>query len=228
MTILSGDFLLFQATQMLSKECKALPISQGETILDLTFNSLEKISKSAAKETKMQKRFDVLPQEYLEIVRLRAAVPQVHCMIGGILGNGTEDMVESLGIYGKNYGIVGTVIDEFMDLFDYTKFSNRLRAEVVPLPVLCALQDSNVKDKILPLIENFEVDQTGYDRLVRYVLSSVIIKKVKKEVASLPQKSVTELQKTFRENKARENLLTIQSVVNGILGNIDDFTSLKL
>jgi geranylgeranyl pyrophosphate synthase len=227
-TVLAGDFLLFQASQMLSKECNALPPSQGKIVLELTSGSLAKISKSAAKETLMQKRFDVLPQDYLEIVKLRASVPQVHCMIGGILGGGTASMVDSLGLYGKNYGVVGTVIDEFMDLYDYVKFSNRLRDEVVPLPVLCALKDSNVKTGILPLIDNFEINQTNHSRLVRSVLSSVEVKKVQKEIAALPQRSNAEVQKTLRENSARENLLTIQSVVKDLLCNIGDFTSLEL
>jgi geranylgeranyl pyrophosphate synthase len=227
-TVLAGDFLLFQASQLLSNECNALLVNQSKTILDLTSESLAKISKSAAKEAQMQKRFDVLPQDYLEIVKLRASVPQVHCMIGGILGGGTDSMVDCLGLYGKNYGVVGTVIDEFMDLYDYTKFSNRLRDEVVPLPVLCALQDLNVKAEILFLIKNYEMNQTDHNRLVRSVLSSVKVKKVQKEIAVLPQRSIAEVQKTLRENNAQENLVTIQSMVKDLLCNIDDFTSLEL
>jgi geranylgeranyl pyrophosphate synthase len=227
-TLLAGDFLLYQASQSLYKECNTLPDEQKEMILDLTFTSLAKISKSAAKETKMQKRFDVPPKDYLEIVRLRASVPEAHCMIGGILGGGSKSMVASLGVYGRNYGIVGTVIDEFMDLYDYTKFSNRLRDEVVPLPVLCALQDSKIKTEIFPLIEGFKVDPIDHSRIVSAVLASDNVKKLQKELLVLPTKSNLSLQETIRENNAKGNLLTIQMVIRGLLCNIGEFTNLTI
>ncbi len=227
-TLLAGDFLLFHAAQELFKESTRLPPQQKNSVLDLTFNSLSKICDSAAKESKMQKRFDVLPREYLEIVRLRAAVPETHCMIGGILGGGSESMVAGLGVYGKNYGIVGTVIDEFMDLFDYVKFSDRLRNEVITLPVLCALQDTKFRPDILPLLEKFEVNQTEHANIVRAVLTSDKVKKLQREISVLPDKSCQQLQKTIGENKAREELSAIQIVVRELLCNIGKFTNLKL
>jgi geranylgeranyl pyrophosphate synthase len=224
-TILTGDFLLIQASFSLFKECNCLPPEQKNIVLNLTFEALAKISKSAAKETKMQKRFDVSPSEYLEIVRLRATVPEAHCMIGGILGGGTESMIASLHDYGRNYGIVGTVIDEFMDLFDYTKFSNRLKNEVVPLPILCALQDSKIKTEILPLLEKFEATQTEHDQIVRAVLNSEKVKKLQKEISTLSTSSNIKIEKTLKENRARENLSTIQMVVKELLSNIGEFTN---
>ncbi len=227
-TLLAGDFLLFQASQSLYQECNTLPNEQKNLILDLTFKSLAKISKSAAKEIKMQKRFDVSPKDYLEIVRLRASVPEAHCMIGGILGDGTESMVASLGVYGRNYGVVGTVIDEFMDLYDYTKFSNRLRDEVVPLPVLCALEDSKIKGEILPLLEAFGVNPSSHNSIVRAVLASDKVKQLQKDLSALPIKSNLALREFIRENNARGNLLTIQMVVQDFLCNIGEFTSLTI
>ena len=70
----------------------------------------------------MRRRIDVSSKDYLEVVRLRASVPEAHCMIGGILGSGTKKMISLPWKLWRNYGIVGTVIDEFMDLFDYHKF----------------------------------------------------------------------------------------------------------
>jgi octaprenyl-diphosphate synthase len=227
-TILTGDFLLIQASFSLFKECNSLPPEQKNVVINLIFEALAKISKSAAKETKMQKRFDISPSEYLEIVRLRAYVPEVHCMIGGILGGGNESMIASLQDYGRNYGVVGTVIDEFMDLFDYTKFSNRLKNEVVPLPVLCILQDSKIKTEILPLLEKFEVTQAEHNQIVRAVLNSQKVKTLQKDISILPIKSNIEIQKTLKENNARGNLSTIQMVVKELLSNIGEFTNLTL
>jgi geranylgeranyl pyrophosphate synthase len=227
-TILTGDFLLIQASFSLFKECDMLPPEQKNAVLNLTFEALAKISKSAAKETKMQKRFDISPSQYLEIVRLRSTVPAAHCMIGGILGGGNDCVIASLQDYGRNYGIVGTIIDEFMDLIDYSKFSNRLKNEVIPLPILFALQDSKIKTEILPLLEKFEVTKAEHGQIVRAVLNSEKVKKLQMDISTLPIKSNLRIQKTLKENVARGNLSTIQSVVKELLGNIGEFTSLML
>jgi geranylgeranyl pyrophosphate synthase len=134
-------------------------------------------------------------------------------------------MIASLNDYGRNYGIVGTVIDEFMDLFDYTKFVNRLKNEVVPLPILCALQDSKIKTEILPLLEKFEVTQAEHDQIVRAVLNSEKVKKLQKTISTLPTKSNIKIQKALKEKSARENLSTIQMVVKKLLSNIGEFTN---
>ena len=86
--LLSGDFLLVQAALSLAKECEPLNEEQKDAILGLTIQALIKICKSAAKESAMRRKFDVSLQDYLEVVGLRASVPEVHCMIGGILGGG--------------------------------------------------------------------------------------------------------------------------------------------
>ncbi len=73
-------------------------------------------------------------------------------------------MISSLGNYGRNYGIVGTIIDEFMDLFDYQKFSYRLKNECVPLPLLCAITDLTTKRKDKPFLNDFCISKNDYDQ----------------------------------------------------------------
>lgn len=224
-TLLAGDFLLVQAALSLFEECESLPSEQKNKIIELTFQALSKISKSAAEETKMRRKIDTLPQDYLQIVRLRAAVPEIHCMIGGILGGGTKSMISCLGNYGRNYGIVGTIIDEFMDLFDYQKFSNRLCNECIPLPVLCALQNTTIKEKIAPIIKGFTLSKNDYSQIVKLVMNSNEVEKLRKDLLLLPLNSNLQIIKNFKENTARRDLSTILKVLEGLLSNLNEFTN---
>jgi geranylgeranyl pyrophosphate synthase len=226
-TVLAGDFLLFQASQMLSKECNALPVSQSKTILDLTSESLAKISKSAAKEAQMQKRFDVLPQDYLEIVKLRASVPQVHCMVGAILGGATDTMVSALGSFGENYGVVGTIFDEFMDLFDYDKFNARLIKECLPLPLMYVLKDKALKNNLLHIIEDSKVDQIGHANVIQLAMASEKVKELVGKQIIIVDKTIDLVQDSIKNN-AGDDLSKLLIALRGLICNMDEFTNRKI
>ncbi len=224
-SILAGDILLVQASLSLVKACEPLPVEKKETIIRLTFQALTEISRSAAKEAGMRRRFDTLPKDYLEVVRLRSGVSKIHCMIGGILGGATESVVSCLGKYGRNYGIAGTIIDEFMDLFDYQKFSSRLRNETVPLPVLCALQDESKRENVLSLINNFETNKMDYAALIKSVMNSVEVEKLAKYTMMLTKESSQQINKCLEESNARRDLSKLPKILEGLLSNLVEFTN---
>jgi geranylgeranyl pyrophosphate synthase len=173
----------------------------------------------------MRRKIDTLPQDYLQIVRLRSSVPETHCVVGGILGGGKKNMISCLGNYGRNYGIVGTVIDEFMDLFDYEKFSNRLRNECIPLPVLCALQNKTIRGKIEPTLGEFKVSKNDYNQIVRLVTRSDEVEELRKDMLSLIVNSNLKLDNIFKENTTRRNLSVTLKVLEGLLCNMNEFTN---
>jgi len=218
-TLLAGEVLLVQGSMLLHKECEALPDEQKQAILDLTFEALIEISNSVAMETKMRGKIDIKPQDYFEVIRLRAAVPEVHCKIGGILGGGTEEVIDILGRYGRTYGIVGTIVDEFMDLLDQRKFGNRLRNECLPFPVLCALGNPMIKTEIKSFIDQFDAARKGKDKTIGLVLRSDEVQKLKKDTILLAEKELKEIT-NFAINAASTNLLPLLEVLNEILRTI--------
>ncbi|MGD6851095.1 MAG: polyprenyl synthetase family protein [Candidatus Bathyarchaeia archaeon] len=223
-SILAGDILLVQGAFTLYRECEGLPFEQREKIVQLTFGSLAEISKSAAREALMHRRFDILPKDYLEVVRLRAAVPEIHCRVGAILGGGTNEIVEVLGLYGRNYGIIGTILDEFLDMFDYEKFNNRLSKECLPLPILCVLQNNEIKDKILPSIKEYQVNRPDYERIIQLVMSSNEVKTLKDEQIKHVDKTFKQLHNSI-ENNAEKDLRNLLSIFRSLTCKVDEFTS---
>lgn len=218
--LLAGDVMLVQAAFSLVKECEQLDREQKDTILLLTFQSLNKICKSAAKESSMRRRFDVSSHDYLEVVSLRASVSQVHCTIGGILGGGTKKMISYLGNYGKTYGIVGTVIDEFMDLYNYDKFSNRLKNECVPLPVLCALKNAAINEKLIMVLNKFEISRKEHGHLVKVVVGSEEVKNLQREILELSNSQIYNIERELIKSCARGDLLTLNRVLQKLLCNL--------
>ncbi len=224
-SLLTGDVLLVQAAFSLYKECESLTIEQKNSIIEITFQALINISKSAAKESAMRRNFDVTPQDYLEVVQLRASVPAAHCMIGGLLGGGSKSVISSLGDFGRDYGIAGTVIDEFMDLADYQKFRARLKNECVPLPLLCAMHDLVTKQKIMPFLNDFEVSKIDFKGVVEFVNTSEEVNALRNNILELMTKSNLRIDRNIKESIARRDILTLTKVFEALLCNIYEFTS---
>ncbi len=224
-SLLAGDVLLVQAAFSLYKECESLTIEQKNSIIEMTFQALVNISKSAAKESAMRRNFDVTPQDYLEVVTLRASVPAAHCTIGALLGGGSKSEISTLGDFGRNYGITGTVIDEFMDLADYQKFSARLKNECVPLPLICAMQDIAIKEKITSLLNDFEVSRGDFKTVVELVKTSDKVNALKDDILQLITTSNLQIDKNIKESIARRDISTLTKVLESLLRNINEFTS---
>jgi geranylgeranyl pyrophosphate synthase len=222
--ILAGDILLVQAAFALYKECDKLATDQREIITKLTFKALMDISKSAAKEAYMHKKLDASPKEYLEVIRLRASVAELHCRIGAMLGEGSEETIAILGLYGRTYGIVGTVLDEFFDLVDFEKFSARLSNEVLPLPVIYALSEPTLRMDILPLIQDFKIAKDDHASIVRTIMPLKELRRLRIKQYRLVDDTIKQIEK-ISQNDAVKDLTKLMMVLRELICNLESFTN---
>lgn len=180
--LLAGDTLLIQGLMLFHKECESLSKEQKEKISNLLFQAFIEISQAEVAETKLMKKMDVSSEKYFEIIRMRAVVPELHCRIGAILGNGNARAIEALGNYGKTFGIISTIRDEFIDLLEYQELQNRLKNECPPLPFILALQNSCIKNKVLPLLKNTSHRRKNFTEITKMILESKEVQKLKREI----------------------------------------------
>lgn len=114
--LLAGDALLIQGLTLLHRECSNLSEEQKRRILILVNKAFFDISKAEAKETVMKGKLDIPPEKYLEILRLKCVVPQVHCQIGAVIADANNEVIFKMGEFGKTYGIISSIVEEFADL----------------------------------------------------------------------------------------------------------------
>jgi geranylgeranyl diphosphate synthase type I len=151
--ILAGDALLFKGLLMLNEAIKKLPEEKSRQILEAVKESFEGISGAEAKEASNRGRIDLTGQEYFEIIKMKVAVAAVTTRIGAILGNGTPQQIELLDHFGQTFGVLNTVRDEYIDVYESDELKNRAEKECLPLPVLLTFQDLNKKTAILNLLK---------------------------------------------------------------------------
>ncbi|MGE5574773.1 MAG: polyprenyl synthetase family protein [Ignavibacteria bacterium] len=206
--ILAGDILLAQGFRQLT-EAAANSQIDSEKIIRLVSEAILEISRAQALETQLHNRSDLDPDEYLDVIRLKAVVPEMSMKIGAVLGNAKTEAVETLGHFGRTYGINSLIIEEFTDLLNFEEVRNRLKNECPPLTVIYALQNREIKNKLAPLL-SAEFSQEVYDSIVQTVLDS---------------KEVEVLGDMLAENAEREEKI-LAKVIKGKMG--EDLKNLLL
>jgi geranylgeranyl pyrophosphate synthase len=210
--LLAGDALLIQGSTLLYRECEKLPREQRNAILGLVPEALFEISNAEAMETGLMKKLDVTPQEYLKIIRLKSVVPELHCKIGAILGNGDKRAVEVLGKYGRTFGIVSLIREEFIDLIEYQELASRIQNECLPLPMLYAFQNPKIKKEIVATIENEKLTEDNLSRIVEVVLETKEVQELKSRMAVLVKEEIMKL-RHLRNNLLKNEVVLILRAV---------------
>ncbi|MEM3550639.1 MAG: polyprenyl synthetase family protein [Candidatus Bathyarchaeia archaeon] len=183
--LLTGDALLFEGLMLLHKICEKLPVHKKEVILHIIKSAFFEVCCGEANEVILRHEHAFSPEKCLDNLRKRAAMAEATMRIGGIIGDGSDEEIEILGHYGRTLGILAAIREEFIDIYDPEELMNRYRNELPPLPILYALKDEKKKNKINSMIQKKHISQEDASALVKLILNSEEVRKLKKKMQSL-------------------------------------------
>ncbi len=186
--ILAGDALLLKGTYVLHEACEELPKSKRQEILKIIKQAFFEVSGAEAEEASFRGRLDLSGPAYLDIIRGKVAAGEASTRIGAIVGGGTAAEVEALGHYGRTFGVLMTIRDEFIDMFEPEELKNRAERECLPLPILLTFRDASKKDKILQLLRE-EIAEDTVDEILDVVSASKETVDLKDEMKRLIQEA---------------------------------------
>ncbi len=107
-----------------------------------------------ALELRFRRNWDVTPEEYLRIVKMKAADVECYTRIGAYIGGGSKEEVKSLGRYGRRLGMLAILRDDLEDTLDFSgELLYRIRYECLPLPLIYALQRPQFRFKLAPILD---------------------------------------------------------------------------
>ena len=151
--LLVGDALIFKGLTLLHEAAeKGVPAEKIQVISGIIKRMFFELGDAEALELQFRGRIDVTPEEYLQVVRKKAADVEAHTRISAILGGGSKKEIEALGEYGRLLGMIIILGDDFIDMMDLPEVSHRVKKEHLPLPILFALQNKKVKRKLNSLL----------------------------------------------------------------------------
>jgi len=152
--LLVGDALLFKGFTVLYKAVeKGVPAEQIAVISDIIKRTFFELGDAEALELQFRGRTDVTPEDYLCVVRKKAADVEAYTRISAIVGGGSKEEIEALGEYGRLLGMLVILRDDMIDMFDLEETIHRIKKEHLSLVIVYALQKPEMQSILRSLLK---------------------------------------------------------------------------
>jgi geranylgeranyl diphosphate synthase type II len=127
--ILTGDSLLSIAYEFLLKDCNG----NAKEVISAFTHGLIEVCEGQSLDTDFELRKNVSLSEYIVMIKKKtAAMAEMCCKIGALLGGGTKKQVNALGKYGLNLGIAFQIQDDLLDISaDEKEFGKTIGGDLV-------------------------------------------------------------------------------------------------
>lgn len=209
LALLLGNAFLIEGFTLFGESIGELPQKERNQLLGALKKSLFELGNAHALELGI-KRNDVGPEEYMRVLEMKGASIEADMGIGAIIGGGTSREVEALARYGRVLGILGTLREEFIDVFEIDELSQRSRNEYLPIPVLYAMQNDKAERKIKALFAKKKLTNADVDELVTLVFQARGVRNVKKKMKELVTEAIYSVSST-RNDESRTLLQNLAS-----------------
>ena len=152
--LLVGDALLFKGFTVLYEAVeKGVPAEKIAAISDIIKRTFFELGDAEALELQFRGRTDITPEDYLRVVRKKAADVEAYTRISAVLGDGSEEEIEALGEYGRLLGMLVILRDDMIDMFDPEETIHRIKEEHLSLVILYALQNPEMQSILRSLLK---------------------------------------------------------------------------
>ncbi len=214
LAILAGDALIVKGLCTLHDAVTILPSAQSRTAYDLVKQAFFGITSAEAEEIILMQQGSVSPEKYLRMINLKASVSEATARIGAVLGDGSTDEVETLAGFGRAFGVLMTLKDEFIDMFEVEEMKNRVHGEWLPLPILYNFKDPNKARELTVLLRQQEITEEILENMLDVVLNSKETDELKAFIQKLIDEQMSQLQ-SIKFNKEKL-MLMINSAKEGL------------
>jgi geranylgeranyl pyrophosphate synthase len=192
-TVLAGDALLIKGVYLLHEAIEGFPEKKAKAILELIEQAFFNLSSTEAEEASHRGKNDLSGEQFLQIIKRKLAVAEATARIGALLGNGKVDDVETLGDLGRALGLLNTLRDEFIDIFELEELANRFEREIIPLPVLNVFRDPTKREEIMRLLESPKMTKKKTEKIVDIVMNAKETDKLRRMMRLEIHKAVAQL-----------------------------------
>jgi geranylgeranyl pyrophosphate synthase len=195
--LLVGDALLFKGLTLLHEAAeRGVPAEKTQVISGIIKRMFFELGDAEALELEFRGRMDVTPEEYLWVVRKKAADVEAHTRISAALGNGTSREIASLGKYGRLLGILIILRDDLIDTHDCEEFIHRVKKEYLPLPLLYALKSSpKIQSELASTISKVDITKKDVQKLLKNIHTIGGYKQVQRLMEETGKKAISHLER---------------------------------
>lgn len=214
--LIVGDALLFQGFTLLCEEMgKGVPPEKITATTRVLKRMFFELGDAEALELDFRGRINITPEEYLNLVRKKAADVEAHTRIGAILSGASEKQIESLAKYGRLLGMIMTLRDDIIDMAHHEEFLHRIEKECLPLPVFNALQKPKAKHSIVSLLSKKHLTDEDVKRIFDIVQEAGGIEETQLLMGKLSKRAYSAI-KSIQNRSYLELFVSTASLVQNV------------
>ena len=180
MALLIGDALLFKGFTLLCEAGKEFPQEKINAIFQLITNLFFELGEAEAYELSLRKKEKIQIEEYMELVRRKAADFEAYMRISALIAEASNNETEALGKYGRLLGMLIILGDDNADMLDPSEIINRARNEVLPLPIIYALHKPYLRRKILPFLRKKKMTRRDAKKISDIIYEAGVFDEIEK------------------------------------------------
>jgi geranylgeranyl diphosphate synthase type I len=194
-TLLTATALLFTGfTELYKLLEKGVSTEKMKQILNIVKRFFFELGDAEALELEFRQRRDVPPEEYLYVVKKKAADVEAHTHIGAILGGGSEKEIQILRDYGRSLGMLMILRDDLEDMLDFGgEFPHRVRKEALPLPLLYSLSQPTSRGELVQILEKKGIDERDARKILEITYQTGGLESFGETMRKIAEKAVRNL-----------------------------------
>jgi geranylgeranyl pyrophosphate synthase len=185
MALLLGNAFLIEGFKLFVDSTAMLPKEKEKSALETVKKLLFQVGNAHALEIGLKERKKISPKNYLKITEMKAASLEADMHLGALFGKGKDAEVEVLARMGRILGILATLRDDLIDVFDIEELRQRISVQDLPLPLLFAMQDQETKRKVMNIISKPKITKSDVATLVDLTLEAKSVVHLKEEMRLL-------------------------------------------
>ena len=209
MALLLGNAFLIEGFKLFVDTSSRFSREKEKKVVEKTKQLLFEVGNAHALEIGMKETGKVTPNEYMKITEMKAAGIELDMYLGALFGGGEDSDVQILAKVGRLLGILATLRDDLIDVFDAEELCQRIAVNDLPLPLMFAMQDMGSKEKIEGIISKSKMTDEDIAELVDVTLATKSVMKLKEKMHSLIKEGFEVLRKTTNgksQNKLQQLL----------------------
>jgi geranylgeranyl diphosphate synthase type I len=185
MALLLGNAFLIEGFKLFVDSAVILPKEKERSTIETLKKLVFEVGNAHALEVGLKKRKNVTPNEYMKITEMKAASIEADMHLGALFGGGKDAEVEVLARVGRILGILATLRDDLIDIFDIEELRQRISVQDLPLPLLFAMQDQKAKGKVRNIISKPKITKSDVATIVDFTLEAKTVVQLKNQMRLL-------------------------------------------
>jgi len=207
-SILLGDAFLIKGLTLLSACAAEYAGDREKEVFSTIKERLFEVGNAHAQELEMKRRVDVFTSEYLRLLEMKAASVEVDMHVASLMARGCEKETATLKDYGRIIGFLGILREEFVDIFEVEELNRRLKNETLPIPLMFALEDPEMKKRIVRMIKRGKITSKEISQLADLVLDMEPVIALKRKMEKLRDRAIL-LARQLANRKSRALLTSL-------------------